>query len=330
MSDEKIKNLAVWYWDNDSNRNHPLLIEVEKSREYIYRYNNGGSDIQWSRLPKYSGPLTKQLAGKPLKKELDELNCYHNGAVTLNLTKSISTKNKQYCCRYHVEKKVTVGGGFVEVTDSGSKKIPFYKHSIVGNGLKLSKIKYYVGVNTDLPKKTIKSHALAFSTPIPNVKSVSALYSDDNQDPKLIYVDYDGKDGIKGWFERKGKNRHNWYKPENEPEKPPDEIKDSSSDEDFGKIKDLLNDIAEEDGGEEEDKREEEEAENGDDEEEEEEQDEDDYGEVPPTDKSSSKTKNILTKVASGVTPTVGAGGGAYAGWKLYTWFFLDVVVRLI
>ncbi|AFZ80426.1 succinate dehydrogenase family member protein [Theileria equi strain WA] len=205
---DNTSHFAVWYWQRNGMTN-PLLVEVKVGdTDFRYSYNKGGNDIQWSPLDKYPGSRFDPLSPEELETQLDDLNCKHNGAVTLDLTRNTSKKHDKstggqpYCCAYHNgtgANKVTVTSGEVRVP--GSQEIPFYKHEITsGDGLRLSGIKYYENSSTDTPRERIIASGLGF--PIQGPVTVYAFYCRGN--PALIYVSSTGndRDRVDGWYRK--------------------------------------------------------------------------------------------------------------------------------
>ncbi|EKX72599.1 hypothetical protein BEWA_050670 [Theileria equi strain WA] len=209
---DDIQYLAVWYWFGDGSHNQPLLAEVLKGGQYIYRSSKGGG-TSWSPL---SGKETHQhdkLTGKELEQKLDDLNCQHNNAVTLNLTfHNSSTLSEQnvvrsgrntYCCSgsHNGGKRVSVEKVKVRCT-RGHNSADCYKHEIISGGSRVAKIRYYLGntdTNTHANRRRItSSNELQF--PITSSVSVYALYC--KQNPVLIYVEGDGNNGTNEWYQK--------------------------------------------------------------------------------------------------------------------------------
>ncbi|EKX72056.1 hypothetical protein BEWA_017350 [Theileria equi strain WA] len=112
--------------------------------------------------------------------------------------------NRQlYCCRcdkHTVTRSVTIKKLHVPAVPT----VEYYKHTI--NSGQLARIRYYfdgVGTdprNTNNPKTRRRIKSTEFNFPMDSVKAVYALYSGGN--PVLIYLDYDGKNGVKGWYQK--------------------------------------------------------------------------------------------------------------------------------
>ncbi|AFZ79755.1 hypothetical protein BEWA_026040 [Theileria equi strain WA] len=188
-NNNNIKHLSVWYWDVDGNMNNPLFIEVRKDDgKYDYYFNKG--QYTWSPGQRYRNePITSEA----LEKELDDLNCRLNQAVTMDLSES--RKNGQYCCN----KRISISHNFGKTDKSDSME--YYVHSIT-QGSQLAKIKYYA--SSDTIRKRINADEIEF--PITGSVSVSAFYCGGN--PVLIYVKGNGHNGTNKWYKRKNNNDH--------------------------------------------------------------------------------------------------------------------------
>ncbi|EKX72167.1 hypothetical protein BEWA_046310 [Theileria equi strain WA] len=214
--DEEIVHLAVWYWkDTAADMANPLLIEILKENgDYIYRFNNGPG---WKQLYEQYQKKNSELVGEDLEQELDNLNCYLNKAVIINLTENHSEKhtsgNNTYCCKYHNgpssgKGKVTVTSGSVTAQGKSNNPITYYKHDISAGSSKLVKIKYYKNSDTKTPRKRIKLGDL--NLPTKDSVTVYVFYCGGN--PVLIYLDYSGQDGVKGWYQKDKTNDNKPWK----------------------------------------------------------------------------------------------------------------------
>ncbi|AFZ81481.1 Ser/Thr protein phosphatase family member protein [Theileria equi strain WA] len=198
-SNDEIEHLAVWYWrETLETMTNPLLVEVKRSDgNFIYNYNKGGMETSWTSLPLRPKPLTIQLTDKTLETQLDDLNCYLNNAVTLNLTfQNSQTHNnrKKYCCYYHKntgEGKVSVTLVTVSCKEKGHKSADCYKH-VNTDGSRVAAIKYDPTDGTTRNRINLNGH----KSP-PSVTTVYAFYK--NHNPKLIYVD---GGAATGWYKK--------------------------------------------------------------------------------------------------------------------------------
>ncbi|AFZ79824.1 hypothetical protein BEWA_026730 [Theileria equi strain WA] len=205
ISDNKIEYLSVWYWKHSGMLN-PLFIEV-KIENGEYRHIKNFGDNNWVEHTRNSSEEKNPFQGESLEQLLDDLNCKHNNAVTMNLSWTISMgRQDPYCCRcdYHgnneTERRITVRE---EKVPAGS--IPYYKHSISGDSLKLAGIKYYEnGYHAPKNRRRIKLSGQGF--PLPNVTAVCTFYCKDK--PVIIYVDSDKQHTAKGWY-KKGSDGNN-------------------------------------------------------------------------------------------------------------------------
>ncbi|EKX72703.1 hypothetical protein BEWA_012620 [Theileria equi strain WA] len=203
---ENIQHLAVWYWKGAGNMNQPLLTEVKKSGQYIYKSAKpGGGNLSWRPHPGKQELQTTPLTDKELEQKLDGINCSLNDAVTINLTfqnsSSLSDKHKKsrddntYCCSTHCPQG-TSGRVYVEKVKVSCKQNhrsgDCYKHEFTpSNGLRVAAIKYDpTGGST---RRRITPSGLGF--PVSDITAVYAFYSGNN--PKLIYVEGNGQ---KRWF----------------------------------------------------------------------------------------------------------------------------------
>ncbi|EKX74159.1 hypothetical protein BEWA_041970 [Theileria equi strain WA] len=231
----KFKSLAVWYWIYDQSMNNPLLIEIwDENNEYKYRVSNGNWKC-WQHLDGYSDPQNSPLIGKDIEKELDKLNCSFNDAVTIDISMNVSENNQSYCCGKHDHSKISVEKSVVSV--NRLKSIDYYVHT-VNTGVHVAKIKYDENC-IDSQVRMIKSHALTLSISVPI--SVSVFYS--CTDPKLIYLDTSKTSTeiqVTGWHQREGKNRHRWTEVSDGPKEAPDSIRESNNEDEFNKLKDVL------------------------------------------------------------------------------------------
>ncbi|EKX73922.1 hypothetical protein BEWA_039600 [Theileria equi strain WA] len=196
---EEIIHLAVWYWKEDKGRNKPLLIEVLKEDgSYIYAHNTG--DLKWQQLSEHQNK-NSELIGELLEQKLDELNCYHNGVVTMDLTEDHSKKHidNNYCCKHHSNGRASVTSDSVNANGKSDSPIHYYKHDTSDTSTHLAKIKYY-STGGQKNRKYIRPHGFQF--PTSGAVTVYAFYCKD-KDPVLIYLDYNGgQNDVKGWYKK--------------------------------------------------------------------------------------------------------------------------------
>ncbi|AFZ79761.1 WD repeat domain containing protein [Theileria equi strain WA] len=194
---KNVSHLVVWYWrETLETMTNPLLVEVFRNGSYTYNYNKGGG-TSWTSLPLRPKPLTIQLTGKTLEIQLDNLNCYLNQAITLNLShqNSHTHKNGSYCCYYHTPnsgKRVSVTLRTVRCRQN-HQSADCYKHTVNTGEWRVAAIKYD-------PTRGITRNRITLDGQIspPHVKSVYTFYC--NKNPVLIYVE--GGDKVKGWYKK--------------------------------------------------------------------------------------------------------------------------------
>ncbi|AFZ79472.1 hypothetical protein BEWA_023210 [Theileria equi strain WA] len=192
-----IKSYSVWYWKEDTtDMKNPLFIESQREDgKYDYYYNKG--DNQWDNHNKE----TDQLQGEQLEQTLDELNCQHNRAVTMDLTESKPSLGGQYCCSKHaktvkiISHSVTVNGRIMN----------YYKHTIEDNNFQLAAIKYYKNNENSTPRKRIRSGNLKF--PINGPVGVYVFHCGKN--PALICVK---TNGTHKWYKRRKNDYESFWK----------------------------------------------------------------------------------------------------------------------
>ncbi|EKX72540.1 hypothetical protein BEWA_050080 [Theileria equi strain WA] len=188
-----VKKVSVYYWDQAETK--PLLLEVKYgggTTIYYAKDNNGGSNWNF---------IFQSQSSKELEEKLDELVCLHHNAVTINLSKGLSTGGQHnYCCSGNHGQKVSVTPVKVSCNKQGHQRhFKYYKHEVntsSGTGIKLAAIKYYVGGNSLKNRNNITLSGQSIS----DVKSVYAFYCSEN-DPVLIYVDSPGQ-GVNGWYKK--------------------------------------------------------------------------------------------------------------------------------
>ncbi|AFZ81003.1 hypothetical protein BEWA_004110 [Theileria equi strain WA] len=191
---DNVEKVHVYYWKHE-NSNPPkkvLLVGVTTDRRTKY-YAKSSDGNKW---------VEQQLDGNNLEKVLDEQNCKHNDAVTINLSHSASTEND--CCDEHKgENKISVEK--VEIEVDGKKKTEYTKYSITGG--QLAGIKFYKdgASNDEKNRKTITAKA-GLNFPIKGPVDIYTFYS--NKEPELIYIEQTGTNNpVSGWFKKGGENK---------------------------------------------------------------------------------------------------------------------------
>ncbi|EKX72483.1 hypothetical protein BEWA_049500 [Theileria equi strain WA] len=215
------------------NPKEPILLRIyhgNGGNEWFKRASISGN--KWIRATEeeVNKISTVGRAGtRVIRKVLDDLNCYLNQAVTVDITQSNSTNkvNGQYCCNNHYHR----GAEKVSVTARKvANTIEYYKHDVnTSDGSTVVAIKYYENSDTNTPSKRIKLGGLILPTK-ESVK-VYTFYSN-KKNPVLIYLDYDGlnKDNIRGWYEPNHSGGDQWTRFSSVlPEDGPDNIKASTS-----------------------------------------------------------------------------------------------------
>ncbi|EKX73875.1 hypothetical protein BEWA_039130 [Theileria equi strain WA] len=249
-SNDEIEHLAVWYWKGADNMEKPLLAEILKGGKYTYKYAKpGGSTLSWTSLNKYP-ESNIPLPPEQLETHLDELNCQHNNAVTINLSYKNSkhhAKNgdKKYCCsdNHNNGKRITVQEKEVSCqTHPSSKCIPYFKHD-VSAGLQLAGIMYYNEDDNNRDQRNrrrIKPNK--FNFPISAPVTVYVFYCN-MKNPVLIYVD-GGQPGVKGWYKKGssvGNGNEEWVRTlPGLKDRIPDNFKNCKNDNGFKELADKL------------------------------------------------------------------------------------------
>ncbi|EKX72998.1 hypothetical protein BEWA_015590 [Theileria equi strain WA] len=212
---DQVTSVSSYYWRHENGNGQTpskvLLVGVSTNDKGTIYYARNGSGTDWIEQSQLQD-------GEQLERELDNLNCQHNNAVTMdlyfitsrNLTDNLSSPGEnKYCCYEH--------GGNIEYGSLGDNKIyverqevhckqqthrtsttltAYYKHSIEA-GSTLAKIKYK---DSKGDRKRIKLSDHPF--PIKGPASVSAFYCTGNE-PVLIYVE-GGDVPINKWYKRNG------------------------------------------------------------------------------------------------------------------------------
>ncbi|EKX72491.1 hypothetical protein BEWA_049580 [Theileria equi strain WA] len=343
-----ITSVSAYYWKDKSKE--AILVEVVTTNHlgaHTYYYGKKDGNI-WTPLSGNPGPQPTPLVPDDLEKKLDDLVCQHYKAVTLDLSSKNSktytnddNKNNKYCCSYHNpngdknDGRIAVNKGSVsckvtnhDPSQAHPSSAPFFKHEITSDGgLRVSAIKYYP--NSSGPRRRINIPGLEN---FQNGSLFLYVFHCTGEAPILIYVEGGGHTVDKRWFKKPASSNgkdENW--------EALDDLNNITLGEqpnaiDCEKYKRLVEELKcsnhkdcplSQNGppqppppvGEknlEEDKREDGEPE--------------DDEEVTSTD-SSWDLKTILGPIFGTGAPV---GGGAYAGWHVYTRYFLDALVRLI
>ncbi|AFZ80181.1 hypothetical protein BEWA_030340 [Theileria equi strain WA] len=209
----KVKHVSVWYWTGDGNNSQPLLVEIEKEDdEVVYYESTATGGFNWVKYKEYSASLKYEV----IEKELDYLNCKHNSVVVMDLSLDNSTRhtsgiNNRYCCgkKHSNGQRVTVDKHKVSCKKHPkSNHLKYYKHDFT-LGTTLSKIKYYENTSADTPRKRIEISGLDLPTKLSAKVTVYAFYCTGN-DPKIIYVDYSGRQGVNGWYQKGAGDESQW------------------------------------------------------------------------------------------------------------------------
>ncbi|AFZ79465.1 hypothetical protein BEWA_023140 [Theileria equi strain WA] len=201
---ENVTEVAVYYWSHLDNKDEttPLLLEVKYGGTTIY-YVSSGSSNDWI----YHGILQ----GPALEQKLDDLNCQHNSAVTIDLSKGLSNSQTKYCCSGNhtdgTHNRITVTSTQVRCNkqDHISTHLTYYKHETnLGNGVQLAAIKYNDSTGQ---RKRLKLGSLILPTKQSVKVAVYAFYCKDSV-PKLIYVE--GRDpNVTGWYKKPNSRDNN-------------------------------------------------------------------------------------------------------------------------
>ncbi|AFZ81026.1 hypothetical protein BEWA_004340 [Theileria equi strain WA] len=193
--------VEAYYWKDDKSGSgrtpgKALLVGITIDTKTTYYKDSGGNE--W---------IEQAIDAEKLEKELENLNCYNNNAVTLDLSKSLST-GQSYCCEEHRKTgtKIVVDKG--EIIRDGNRKVGYTKYSITGG--QLVGIKFYkddVSNDEKYRRRITTTGGLKF--PITGTVDIYAIHSDKN--PELIYVKSTGtKNPVTGWFQRGSDDNGKW------------------------------------------------------------------------------------------------------------------------
>ncbi|EKX73043.1 conserved hypothetical protein [Theileria equi strain WA] len=212
-----VTSVEAYYWGHENGKGPPnkvLLIGVTTQGNatptyYGNRKKDGGINNWNSAGAPLPRPASRcSVTDEFLEQTLDDLTCEHNNAVTIDLTKTHSrnhsrTDGETYCCGYHNSKNEAKVTGRVtvketQVTDpTSSNPVKVYKHEIYDRSSRLTKIKYYDnGDHSKRKRITLDGQPFPMTGPV----EISALYSDDKQDPVLIHVKCGGIST--GWYHK--------------------------------------------------------------------------------------------------------------------------------
>ncbi|AFZ79518.1 hypothetical protein BEWA_023670 [Theileria equi strain WA] len=222
-SDGKVTSVSAYYWKRDNGTQTPnkvLLIEVVYSGPDKTKYYKNTSGTEW----------VETSLQNDLEKVLDQQNCYSNNAVTLDLTRNNSEGHKHgkgYCCDEHRgdQYKVSVQEIPVNHRHNHGKSTRLYKHSIT-NGGRFAGIKYYENGDTNNPKNRNNVKIPGLQNPGKDSVDIYALYSGNNQEPELIYVNSAGGSGVTGWFKKGSGTNGDWEKADKLQNITPDNFRD--------------------------------------------------------------------------------------------------------
>ncbi|AFZ79438.1 hypothetical protein BEWA_022860 [Theileria equi strain WA] len=200
QGDKKVTSVEAYYWKHENGGSYTpsklLLIGITISghpTKYYAKDNSGGTG--W----------IEQLNGD-LENVLDQQSCYSNDAVTLDLTKDAYTG--QPCCDGHKDSsRITVQD--VPVNNNhdhdhkhmGSKNLTVKKYSIKHGQLAAIKLP---GEKT---RRSITFSGQPF--PMKGPVEISALYSGNNKEPVLIYINDKSDTKNSGWY-KSGGNADTW------------------------------------------------------------------------------------------------------------------------
>ncbi|EKX72339.1 hypothetical protein BEWA_048060 [Theileria equi strain WA] len=298
-----ISKVRVYSQGNVGSTNPPLMLQfipkggTEESK-WFYSTNRDGNN--WESVDEEKSEAFYDTGHQPqeaLTTGLDDVRCFRDSEVTINLTKSISEGDQPYCCHYHgTSGMVSVTPVTVSCTNPSHRTshLTAYKHSISGDSLKLAGIKFYLNGdnagNTPRTRIILNTQRFPISSPV----SIYAFYCTGN-DPLLIYVD-SSQANVKGWYKKGDYGGQSWIKLNTELG---DTTPDNFSTLNCGQWK-ALREVLTGFGCA-------------------------DLKECPPDNSS------IWVKLfGGGGASAVGTGGAAYGGWYAWVNYFLDPLVRLI
>ncbi|AFZ80389.1 hypothetical protein BEWA_032420 [Theileria equi strain WA] len=193
-----VKEVSVFYWDGVPT--NPVLLEVTFTTTPFYYARSSGSNWNF---------IFQSLSDELLETYLDQQNCQHHNAVTLDLSYKDFTGQHRYCCSGNhsdgarVSNRVTVTSMRVSCKEH-HQTTSYYKHEVntsSGTGIKLAAIKY----NSVGKRKRIEIPGLA----LPTKQSVKLYVFYCGNTPKLIYVEGESPP-INKWFKPNGSDERPW------------------------------------------------------------------------------------------------------------------------
>ncbi|EKX73991.1 hypothetical protein BEWA_040290 [Theileria equi strain WA] len=236
-----VYRVRIYSQQGTKDSNPPLMLQFIKDgtdSEWFYSRKKDG--IDWGEVHDTYGFYSDSAGTEPqeaLTTELDNVRCFRENLVTMNISESVSA-GQSYCCKYHKgnSAKVTVSESFASVGSYAS--IPFHKHEISDANTKLAKIKFSPHSYTqDTTRKYIKFTGL---TPyITGPVSVYVFYCGGNE-PVLICVEYSGGQGnVTGWYQKdkSSDDDSKWIIVSNGLDKSPDNIQNCNE---WTKLRDAL------------------------------------------------------------------------------------------
>ncbi|EKX73062.1 hypothetical protein BEWA_016230 [Theileria equi strain WA] len=184
LDDSNVQKVSVYYWDGDTERNNPLLIEIELQNgfyvwlENISKYKQDGKVIhdKWKVLGK-DETSKLNIKGSYLKEKLDVLSCVYNGVVKIKVGETVCHTNNHYLHQNRIKNLYNEFKG----TDPVLYSYKYWSSVSLNAPLNISEV-YIEGKKQDFPKGDI---------PFKDVKMFVAYVSPcDKDNPFLICVEY--------------------------------------------------------------------------------------------------------------------------------------------
>ncbi|EKX72560.1 hypothetical protein BEWA_050280 [Theileria equi strain WA] len=194
---QKVPYVSAYYWTSDTSKALIVGVTTTKGDNTPTKYYaKSAGKSQWHPLYGSYQPLDAE----DLEQTLDELNCYFNNGVTIDLSYSKSKSGKKYCCPDNTHtKRVSVFKKTVSCVQHSSSSITYYKHEFTSDRTsKLAAIKYHTYPSR---RKRVNIPDLNLPTKDSVKVTVYAFYSD-SRDLVLIHVESTESSPVTGWYKK--------------------------------------------------------------------------------------------------------------------------------
>ncbi|EKX73028.1 hypothetical protein BEWA_015890 [Theileria equi strain WA] len=195
--------ISVYYWEGDSDRNNPLLIEVtqastKKSTWYENIGESGGKHDKWIKLEQEDA----NLSSGNLKTKLDYLSCAFNNAVRINLGRDSGchdSGNGNHKSRIKTRHNGTVDKALLLSAYE-------YTPSKESGGKSFSVAELFIG-----SQRQKNESGNIFFKDVTKLSSYASFC--DTTNPFLICVEYTGRNE---WYQRNTNDKNTWEKKDGE------------------------------------------------------------------------------------------------------------------